>query len=57
MIFYKSQVEQNIQISFRNMFINKVNEIIFLGLIIDDQLNWHSHIKLFFLSYTIIIML
>ena len=45
MIFCKSQVEQNIQISFGNKLINKVNETKFLGVIIDDQLNWHSHIK------------
>ena len=45
MIFCKSQVEQNIQISFGNKLINKENETKFLGVIIDDQLNWHSHIK------------
>ena len=45
MIFCKSQVEQNIQISFGNKLINKVKETKFLGVIIDDQLNWHSHIK------------
>ena len=27
------------------MLIDNVNETIFLGVIIDDQLNWYSHIK------------
>ena len=45
MIFCKSQVEQDIQRSFGNKLINKVNETNFLGVIIDDQLNWHGHIK------------
>ena len=45
MIFCKRKVKQNIQISFGNKLINKVKETIFLGVIIDDQLNWHSHIK------------
>ena len=45
MIFCTSQVKQNIKISFGNKLINKVNEIKFLGVIIDDQLNFHSHIK------------
>ena len=45
MIFCKSHVKQNIQISFGNKLINKVNETKFLGVIIDDQLNWHGHIK------------
>ena len=45
MIFCKSHVEQNIQISFGNKLINKVNKTKFLGVIIDDQLNLHSHIK------------
>ena len=45
MIFCKGQVEQNIQISFGNKLINKVNETKFLWFIIDDQLNWHDHIK------------
>ena len=45
MIFCKSWIEQNIQISCGNKLINQVNETIFLEVIIDDQLNWHSHIK------------
>ena len=55
MIFCKSQVKQNIQISLGNKLINKVTK--FLRVIFDDQLNWHSHIKQFFQSYTRIIML
>ena len=45
MIFYKSQNEHNIQISFGIRLINKVNETKFVWVITDDQLNWHSHIK------------
>ena len=37
MIFCKSEVEQNIQISFGNKLINKVNETKFLGVIIDEK--------------------
>ena len=45
MIFCPSQVKQNIKISFGNKLINKVNQIKYSGVIIDDQLNLHSHIK------------
>ena len=45
MIFCKCQVGQNIRVSLGNKLINKVNETTFLGVIIDDELNWHRHIK------------
>ena len=45
MIFCKSQVGQNVQIILGNKLINKVNKTNLLGVIIADQLNWHSHIK------------
>ena len=45
MIFCKCQVEQNIRVSLGNKLISKVNETKFLGVIIDDELNWHRHIK------------
>ena len=44
-IFCKTKYKDNIQISIGNKLIDKVNETKFLGVIIDDQLNWHSHIK------------
>ena len=45
MIFFKTKYKDSIQISIGNKLIDKVNEIKLLGVIIDDQLNWQSHIK------------
>ena len=45
MIFCKTKYKDNIQISIGNKLIDKVSETKFLGVIIDDQLNWQSHIK------------
>ena len=45
MIFCKSKYKENIQISIGNKLIDKVNEIKFVGVIIDDQLNVQSYIK------------
>ena len=45
MIFCKIKYKDNIQISIGNKLIGKVNETKLLGVIIDDQLNWQSHIK------------
>ena len=45
MIFCKTKYKDNIQISIGNKLIDKVNETKFLGVIIDDKLNWQSHIK------------
>ena len=44
-IFCKTKYKDNIQISIGNKLIDKVSETKFLGVIIDDQLNWQSHIK------------
>ena len=46
MIFCKTKYKDNIHISIGNIMIDKVNETNFLVVIIDDQLNWQSHIKL-----------
>ena len=45
MIFFKTKYKDSIQISIGNKLIDKVNETKLLGVIIDDQLNWQSHIK------------
>ena len=45
MIFCKTKYKDNIQISIGNKLIDKVSETNFLGVIVDDQLNWQSHIK------------
>ena len=45
MIFCKTKYKDNIQISIGNKLIDKVNETKFLGVLINDQLNWQSHIK------------
>ena len=45
MIFCRTKYKDNIQISIGNKLIDKVSETKFLGVIIDDQLNWQSHIK------------
>ena len=45
MIFCTTKYKDNIQIRIGNKLIDKVNETKFLGGIIEDQLNWQSHIK------------
>ena len=45
MIFCKTKYKDNIQISIGNKLIDMVSETKFLGVIIDDQLNWQSHMN------------
>ena len=45
MICCKSTSKKNMQIIIRNKLTNKVNITKLVGVIIDDQLNWQSHIK------------
>lgn len=42
----KKQIDQNLQLVMNNMPIEKKTSTKFLGMIIDDQLNWHDHIQL-----------
>ena len=45
MIFHRSRMKPvNAQISLRNENIKQTNSIKFLGIIVDNKLNWHEHI-------------
>ena len=45
MICCKSTSKKNIQIIIGNKLTNKVNKTKLVGVIIDNQLNWQSHLK------------
>ena len=41
----ESENEETFSLSINNIAINRVTETKFLGVIIDDKLNWNAHIK------------
>ena len=45
MIFSNFKINHDIQLFIGRNVINRVSETKFLGVIIDDNLNWHSHIN------------
>ena len=45
MIFSNFKINHDIQLFIGRNEISRVSEIKFLGVIIDDNLNWHSHIN------------
>ena len=45
MLFSNFKISHDIQLSIYRNLINRVSETKFLGVIIDNNLNWHSHIN------------
>ena len=53
MIFHRSRMKPvSVQISIRNENIKQTNSINFLGIIVDNKLNyWHEHISILKIKY------
>ena len=47
MIFTKKRLKKDVLLRFRNVVIDRVTVLKFLGVFIDENLNWKSHIKYF----------
>ena len=45
MIFRNKKTKTDIKISIDGVFLNKVNSTKYLGVILDDKLNWSSHVS------------
>ena len=45
MVFTNKKRPQNVSLNIGGTLINETNETKFLGLILDNKLSWHAHIK------------